>query len=139
MGFFDKLLGAYSGWLIHLYYHAGKKTMEEGEMKDYRLVCGLVMWGFFFCARLVLTSVTSTVIQGMYILSLGQTSLVLLLNLVHHLLSLHTKTEDTMFLPEALLTTEQVENDYPTLSCQCPDRCRLFQGSLSEWISLWSG
>lgn len=64
----------------------------------------------------MLTSVTSTVIQGMSILSLGQTSLVLLWNLVDHLLSLHTKAEDTMFLPGALLTTEQVENYYPTLS-----------------------
>lgn len=42
-----------------------------------------------------------------------------------------------MFLPGALLTTglaEQAENDYPTLSCQCPNRCWLFQASLSKWI-----
>ena len=47
------------------------------------------------------------------------------------------KAENTMFLPQALLTAglaEQVENDYPTLSCQCPNRCWLFQASLSQWI-----
>lgn len=42
-----------------------------------------------------------------------------------------------MFLPGALLTAglaEQVENDYPTLSYQCPNRCWLFQASLPKWI-----
>lgn len=37
----------------------------------------------------------------------------------------------------ALLTAElaeQVENYYPTVSCQRPDRCWLFQASLSKWI-----
>lgn len=47
------------------------------------------------------------------------------------------RAENTTFLPGALLTTglaEQVENYYPALSCQCPNRCRLFQASLSKWI-----
>lgn len=50
------------------------------------------------------------------------------------------KTENTMFLPGALLTAglaEQVENGYPTLSCQCPNRCWLFQASLSGFLLAW--
>lgn len=42
-----------------------------------------------------------------------------------------------MFLSGALHAAglaEQVENGYPTLSRQCPNRCLLFQASLSEWI-----
>lgn len=117
----------------------GKGQWKRMKWKTSQIGLWFRYMGLFFCARLVLTSVTSTVIQGMSLLSLGQTSLVLLLNLVHHLLSLHTKTEDTMFLPRALLRTEHLENYYPTVSCQCPNRSCLLQSSLSKWISFCSG
>lgn len=47
------------------------------------------------------------------------------------------RAKNSAFLPGALVSiglAEQVENDYPALSCQRPNRCWLFQASLCKWI-----